>query len=96
MSEWFTVNKFSLNPHDISAIKFTTNNAFIKTEDVEYLQEPVNTKTPQFTICNHLNYNSPIDQMTPHSTAAGDVFSSVSHTSNTDTLQRTLLPVFTV
>jgi len=44
MSEWFTANKFSLNLHDISIIKFTTNNAFIKTEDVKYVQESVNTK----------------------------------------------------
>lgn len=44
MSEWFTANKFSLNLHDINTIKFTTNNVFIKTEDVKYMQEPVNTK----------------------------------------------------
>lgn len=44
MSEWFTANKFSLNLYDTNIIKFTTNNAFIKTEDdVKYMQEPVNT-----------------------------------------------------
>jgi hypothetical protein len=44
MSEWFTANKFSLNLHDTNIIKFTTNNAFIKTEDdVKYMEEPVNT-----------------------------------------------------
>lgn len=43
-SEWFSANKFSLNLHDISTIKFTTNYAFIKTEDVEYMQESVNIK----------------------------------------------------
>lgn len=45
MSGWFTANKLSLNLHDINIIKFTMNNAFIKTEDdVKYMQEPVNTK----------------------------------------------------
>jgi hypothetical protein len=44
MSGRFTANKFSLNLHDISTIKFTMNNAFIKTEDLKYMQEPVNTK----------------------------------------------------
>lgn len=97
MSEWFTANKFSLNLHDTNIIKFTMNNAFIKTEDdVKYMEEPVNTNLLGIQKYKHLNSNNHIDQMTPHSIAAGDVFSSVFHISNNDTLQRILLPVFIV